>query len=81
MWVANSTTLIHGQTDAILVDTFLTIEQSQRLLEWVAASGKNLKAIYITHGHGDHFFGLAPLHGAVSQRSCGCHSSGCSGHA
>ena len=61
MWVANSSTLIHGKRDAVLVDTFLTAEQSQTLLDWVVASGKNLTAIYITHGHGDHFFGLAPL--------------------
>ena len=61
MWVANSSTLIRGERDAVLVDTFLTIEQSQTLLDWVVASGKNLTAIYITHGHGDHFFGLAPL--------------------
>src|SRR6202163_4640297 len=61
MWVANSSTLICGERDAVLVDTFLTIEQSQTLLSWVVASGKNLTAIYVTHGHGDHFFGLAPL--------------------
>src|ERR1700752_3335950 len=61
MWVANSSTLICGERDAILVDTFLTTEQSQTLLDWVVASGKNLTAIYITHGHGDHFFGLASL--------------------
>jgi glyoxylase-like metal-dependent hydrolase (beta-lactamase superfamily II) len=61
MWVANSSTLIYGEQDAVLVDTFLTIEQSQTLLDWVVASGKNLTAIYITHGHGDHFFGLASL--------------------
>src|ERR1700726_4050829 len=60
-WVANSSTLICGERDAILVDTFLTTEQSQILLDWIVASGKNLTAIYITHGHGDHFFGLAPL--------------------
>ena len=61
MWVANSSTLISGERDAVLVDTFLTTEQSQILVDWVVASGKNLTAIYVTHGHGDHFFGLAPL--------------------
>jgi glyoxylase-like metal-dependent hydrolase (beta-lactamase superfamily II) len=61
MWVANSSTLISGERDAVLVDTFLTIEQSQTLVDWVVASGKNLTAIYITHGHGDHCFGIAPL--------------------
>src|ERR1700732_3277711 len=60
-WVANSSTLISGERDAILVDTLLTTKQSQTLLDWVVASGKNLTAIYITHGHGDHFFGLASL--------------------
>src|SRR4029077_8833803 len=61
MWVANSSTLIYGERDAVLVDTFLTIEQSRTLSDWVVASDKNLTAIYITHGHGDHFFGLATL--------------------
>jgi glyoxylase-like metal-dependent hydrolase (beta-lactamase superfamily II) len=61
MWVANSSTLICGERDAILVDTLLTIKQSKTLLDWIAAHDKNLTAIYITHGHGDHFFGLASL--------------------
>jgi glyoxylase-like metal-dependent hydrolase (beta-lactamase superfamily II) len=61
MWVANSSTLIYGERDAVLADTFLTTNQSQTLVDWVVASGKNLTAIYVTHGHGDHFFGLAPL--------------------
>jgi glyoxylase-like metal-dependent hydrolase (beta-lactamase superfamily II) len=60
-WVAFSSTLISGERDAILVDTLLTTDQSQTLLDLVVASGKNLTAIYITHGHGDHFFGLASL--------------------
>lgn len=61
MWVANSATLIYGESDAVLVDTFLTIEQSNELVEWIAASGKNLTTIYITHAHGDHFFSLGTL--------------------
>ena len=61
MWVANSSTLIYGERDAVLVDTFLTIDQSQALLNWVVASGKNLTAIYLTHGHGDHVFGVGSL--------------------
>src|SRR5258707_3251978 len=61
MWVANSSTLICGERDAILVDTCLTTEQSQTLLDCIVASGKTFIAIYITHGHGDHFFGLASV--------------------
>src|SRR6202051_1084925 len=59
--VPTSATLIFGQQDAVLVDAFLTIEQAATLVEWVAASGKNLTTIYITHGHGDHFFGIGAL--------------------
>lgn len=61
MWVSNSSTLIYGERDAVLVDTFLTIEQSQALLNWVITGGKNLTAIYLTHGHGDHVFGVGSL--------------------
>jgi len=61
MWVANTATLIHGEKDAVLVDTFLTADQNKALIDWVVSSGKNLTTIYITHGHGDHFFGIKML--------------------
>jgi glyoxylase-like metal-dependent hydrolase (beta-lactamase superfamily II) len=61
MWVANSATLIYGERDAVLVDTYLTIDQGVELADQVAAAGKNLTHIYITHGHGDHFFGINAL--------------------
>jgi glyoxylase-like metal-dependent hydrolase (beta-lactamase superfamily II) len=60
-WVTNTVTLIYGERDAILVDTFLSVEHSKELLDWVAESGKNLRSIYITHAHGDHFLGLKLL--------------------
>jgi len=60
-WVVNTATLIYGKKDAVLIDTFLTINQTKSLIESIAATGKNLKYIYITHGHGDHFFGLQML--------------------
>ena len=60
-WVTNTVTLIHGQHDAILVDTFLSVQHSKDLVDWLAESGKNLVAVYITHAHGDHFLGLKLL--------------------
>jgi glyoxylase-like metal-dependent hydrolase (beta-lactamase superfamily II) len=31
------------------------------LADWVASKGKNLTTVYITHGHGDHWFGAGTL--------------------
>ena len=60
-WVANTTTLIYGEREALLVDTFLSDQQTAELADWIAASGRRLSTIYITHGHPDHFFGLKLL--------------------
>jgi glyoxylase-like metal-dependent hydrolase (beta-lactamase superfamily II) len=56
-----ASTLIYGKSDALLVDTFMTIEQASALADWVASKNKNLTTIYITHGHGDHCFGVGTL--------------------
>ena len=58
---ATASTLIYGMRDAVLVDAFMTVKQANALADWVAARGKNLKTIYITHGHGDHWFGVGTL--------------------
>jgi glyoxylase-like metal-dependent hydrolase (beta-lactamase superfamily II) len=54
-------TLICGTTDAVLVDAFMTVQQATALADWVTSKGKNLTTIYITHGHGDHWFGAGTL--------------------
>jgi glyoxylase-like metal-dependent hydrolase (beta-lactamase superfamily II) len=58
---AIASTLIYGKRDAVLVDAFMTDKQANELADWVAANGKNLTTIYVTHGHGDHWFGLGAL--------------------
>ncbi|WP_433167135.1 MBL fold metallo-hydrolase [Kribbella sp. CA-247076] len=61
LWVANSATLIYGEHDAVLVDTYTSVQQNAELVDWVRSFDRNLTHIYITHGHGDHFFGLSQL--------------------
>jgi glyoxylase-like metal-dependent hydrolase (beta-lactamase superfamily II) len=61
MWSPISSTLIYGKRDAVLVDTPITIDQTNAVIDWIAASGKNLTTIYITHGHGDHWFGIGQI--------------------
>jgi glyoxylase-like metal-dependent hydrolase (beta-lactamase superfamily II) len=60
-WSPISATLISGERDAVLVDPLMTFEQGHALTDWVAATGKNLTTVYITHGHGDHWFGLSVI--------------------
>ena len=40
-WVTNTATLIYGEHDAVVVDTFATIDQNQQLVDWITKSGKN----------------------------------------
>jgi glyoxylase-like metal-dependent hydrolase (beta-lactamase superfamily II) len=56
-WVPTTSTLIFGQKDAVLVDTQLTMAAAKELVDWVVATGKNLTTIYVSHAHGDHFYG------------------------
>jgi len=58
---AMASTLIYGERDAVLVDAFMTVKQANALADWVASKNKNLTTIYITHGHGDHWFGVGTL--------------------
>ena len=60
-WPASTSTLISGDRDAVLVDALLTTSEGERLAAWVANTGKQLRAIFVTHGHGDHFFGAGPV--------------------
>src|SRR5499425_76894 len=58
---AMASTLIYGTRDAVLVDAFMTVKQANALADWVAAKARSLTTIYITHGHGDHWFGVGTL--------------------
>lgn len=56
-----ASTLIFGERDAVLVDAPTTLAQAVPLADWVVASGKRLTHIFVTHGHGDHWFGVSTL--------------------
>src|SRR3978361_2044909 len=56
-------TLIHSANSAILVDAPITTNSSTIIAAWIERTipGKKLTHVYVTHGHGDHFFGISVL--------------------
>ena len=60
-WSPISSTLIYGDTEALLVDPPITIDQARQVAEWVKGFGRGLSAVYITHAHGDHWYGTPTL--------------------
>jgi glyoxylase-like metal-dependent hydrolase (beta-lactamase superfamily II) len=60
-WSPLSHTLIHGPTEAVVVDPPITVAQTAALADWIAASGKRLAYVYITHWHADHWLGASEL--------------------
>lgn len=56
-----ASTLVFGERDAVLVDVPTTVAQAEQLADRVADTGKRLTHVFITHGHGDHWFGVSTL--------------------
>jgi glyoxylase-like metal-dependent hydrolase (beta-lactamase superfamily II) len=56
-----TSTLIVGKREAVLIDAQYLASDVTALGDMIEKSGKRLTAIYITHGHADHHFGLGPL--------------------
>src|SRR4030042_1465593 len=53
--------IVMGKTDAVLIDAQWTLSNAHRVIAEIAETGKNLKTIYVTHAHPDHYFGLGVI--------------------
>src|SRR3954467_9478276 len=53
-----TSTIVSGETEALLVDAQFALPQAALLAERIRATGKTLTTIYVTHWHPDHYFGL-----------------------
>ncbi|WET50716.1 MBL fold metallo-hydrolase [Chryseobacterium indologenes] len=50
--------IVSGKTDAVLVDAQFTLADAEIVAQKIKDSGKNLKAIYVSHNDPDFYFGL-----------------------
>lgn len=56
--------VVLGARDAVLIDAQFLLADAQALAEAVAATGRRLTTVFITHAHPDHFLGL----GAITEK-------------
>lgn len=54
-------TILIGDENAVLIDAQFTAPNAMRLADMIAATGKNLQTIFITHYHPDHHLGLGVI--------------------
>ena len=62
-----NSTMISGDKDMLVIDPQFSLSEAHKLAAQILESKKNLTAIYITHPHPDHLFGLAVLHQAFPE--------------
>jgi glyoxylase-like metal-dependent hydrolase (beta-lactamase superfamily II) len=60
-FAATTSTLVSGETDAVLIDAQHIRTDVADLAEFIARAGKKLTTIYVTHGHADHWYGAGDL--------------------
>jgi glyoxylase-like metal-dependent hydrolase (beta-lactamase superfamily II) len=60
-WAPPTSTLIFGPTEGIIIDALLTVENADRIAARAEGFGRTITGVYVTHGHGDDWLGLARL--------------------
>jgi len=53
--------IVTGKTDAVLLDAQWTLSNAHRVVAEILETGKDLKTIYLTHAHPDHYFGVGTI--------------------
>ncbi|MDR3209372.1 MAG: MBL fold metallo-hydrolase [Oscillospiraceae bacterium] len=53
--------LVMGRREAVLIDAQWTLANALRVTAEILETGLDLKAIYTTHAHPDHYFGIAHI--------------------
>jgi glyoxylase-like metal-dependent hydrolase (beta-lactamase superfamily II) len=53
--------IVMGKKDAVLIDAQWTLSNAHRVIVELLETGKNLKTIYLTHAHPDHYFGVGAI--------------------
>ena len=56
-----SSVIVMGQKECVLIDAQWSRANGYRVAAEIIESGLELKCIYITHAHPDHYFGLEPV--------------------
>jgi glyoxylase-like metal-dependent hydrolase (beta-lactamase superfamily II) len=56
-----ASTIVMGKTDCVLIDAQWTLSNAHRVVVEILETGKNLKTIYLTHAHPDHYFGVGAI--------------------
>ncbi|MBU9135041.1 MBL fold metallo-hydrolase [Burkholderia multivorans] len=59
-----SSEIVSGKTEAILIDAQFQRNDAQALVNRIKATGKTLKAVYVSHSDPDYYFGLDTIHAA-----------------
>ena len=53
--------IVSGEKDAVLIDAQFSLANAHRVVAELKDNGKNLIAIYVSHGDPDYYFGLTVI--------------------
>lgn len=62
--------IVMGKKECVLLDCQWTLSNAHRVIAEILETGLELKAIFATHGHPDHYWGMGPISEAFPKAKC-----------